>query len=240
MTPVTRFGVNPPAFTGATSVQNSADIFMPLSMIPPVKGELGRSGRLLSSRDLWWVQLMAREKPGVPLKHAQAALNVALSAAIHATTTVAKDDTMPRLELEDGSRGLNLNGAQFAQPMYVLLAVVGLILLLPWPIFVPDAGAFVGGEQKEMSVRLALGAGRTHLRRGSDEEPDARAAIGGAVGLLLGYLARTALPKLSLEFLGEREHQRAFRLAGVQLYGERDPGHRRAFRHRARVECDSS
>ena len=198
MTPVTVVGVNPRAFTGAMSVQNSADIFMPLSMIPVVKGELGTSGPLLSSNDLWWVQLMAREKPGVSLEQANAALNVALSSAIHATMTVAKDDTMPRLDLEDGSRGLNFEGKQFAQPMYVLLAVVGFVLLIACANIANLMLARSAARQREMSVRLALGAGRSRILRQVLTESLMLAAIGGAVGLFLGYLARTALPKLLL------------------------------------------
>jgi predicted permease len=198
MTPVTVIGVNPRAFTGAMSVQNSADIFMPLSMIPVVKGELGTSGPLLESRDLWWVQLMARQKPGVPMEQAQAALNVALSAAIHATMTVAKDDTLPRLELEDGSRGLNFDGRHFAQPMYVLLAVVGFVLLIACANIANLMLARSAARQREMSVRLALGAGRGRILRQVLTESLMLAAIGGAAGLFLGYLARTALPKLFL------------------------------------------
>jgi predicted permease len=198
MTPVTVIGVNPRAFTGAVSVENSADIFMPLSMIPLVKGELGFGGPLLSSPNLWWVQLMAREKPGVSLEQAQAALNVALSAAIHATMTVAKDETMPRLELEDGSRGLNSTGTQFAQPMYVLLAVVGFVLLIACANIANLMLARSSARQREMSVRLALGAGRSRILRQVLTESLMLAAIGGALGLLLGYLARTALPKLFL------------------------------------------
>ncbi len=198
MTPVTVIGVNPRAFTGAMSVQSSPDIFMPLSMIPLVKGELGQSGPLLSSPNLWWVQLMAREKPGVSLEQAQAALNVALSAAIHATMTVAKDETMPRLELEDGSRGLNFVGQQFAQPMYVLMAAVGFVLLIACANIANLMLARSSARQREMSVRLALGAGRGRILRQVLTESLMLAAIGGAVGLLLGYLARTALPKLFL------------------------------------------
>jgi predicted permease len=198
MTPVTVIGVNPRAFTGARSVQSSPDIFMPLSMIPLVKGELGQSGPLLSSSKLWWVQLMAREKPGVPLEEASAALNVAFSSAIHATMTVAKDDTMPRLWLEDGSRGLNKNGREFANPMHVLLAVVGFVLLLACANIANLMLARSSARQREMGVRLALGAGRGRVLRQVLTESLMLAAIGGSIGLLLGYLGRTALPKLLL------------------------------------------
>src|ERR1039457_3129665 len=116
MTPVAVIGVNTRAFTGAKSVQSSPDIYMPMSMLPLVRGGWGESGLSLSGSTIWWEQLMAREKPRVSLEQARARLNVALNAAIHATMTVAKGDTVPRLELEDGSRGLNLGGKQYAQP----------------------------------------------------------------------------------------------------------------------------
>ena len=198
MTPVTVVGVNPRAFTGAKSVQSSPDIFMPLSMLPLVKGELGDSGSLLSSSNIWWLQLMARERPGVSLEQATAGLNVALSAAVHATMTVAKGDTMPRLVLEDGSRGLNFEGKQYAQPMYVLLGVVGFVLLIACANIANLMLARSWGRQREMGVRLALGAGRGRILRQVLTESLMLAAIGGSIGLLMGYLARTALPRLLL------------------------------------------
>ena len=203
MTPVTVIGVNPRAFTGAMSVQSSADIFMPLSMIPVVKGELGTSGPLLSSSEIWWVQLMARQKPGVPVEQARAALNVAFSAAIHATMTVAKNDTIPRLDLEDGSRGLNFYGKHFARPMYVLLAVVGFVLLIACANIANLMLARSWARQREMSVRLALGAGRGRIMRQVLTESLMLAAIGGAVGLF-SATCHGPLFRYFPEFLGER------------------------------------
>ena len=197
-TPVTVVGVNPRAFTGAKSAQSSPDIYMPLSMIPLLKAELGQSGPLLSSAKLWWVQLMAREKPGVSQEQATAAMNVAFMAAIRATITVAADDTMPRLALEDGSKGLNFSGRQFAQPMHVLLAVAGFVLLLACANVANLMLARASARQREMGVRLALGAGRGRILRQVLTESLMLSAMGGSLGLLLGYLGRSALPKLLL------------------------------------------
>jgi predicted permease len=196
MTPVTIIGVNPHGFTGAQSVQSSPEIFMPLSMIPLLKGSMGETGTLLSSPNMAWVQLMARSKPGIPIEQARASLNVALVTAIHSTLTVDKDDTMPRLELEDGSRGLNSATRQFGKPLHVLLALVGFVLLLACANIANLMLARASARQREMSVRLALGASRSRILRQVLTESLLLSALGGILGLALSYLGRTALPKL--------------------------------------------
>jgi len=196
MTPVTIIGVNPRGFTGAQSVQSSPDIFMPLSMIPLLKGSMGETGTLLSSPDLAWVQLMARSKPGIPIEQARASLDVALAAAIRGTLTVDKDDTMPRLELQDGSRGLNSATRQFGKPLHVLLALVGFVLLLACANIANLMLARASARQREMSVRLALGASRWRILRQVLTESLLLSTLGGILGLVFSYLGRTVLPKL--------------------------------------------
>jgi predicted permease len=197
-TPVTIVGVNPRGFTGAKSVQNSPEIFMPLSMIPVLRAVVGHGGPYLSSPTVWWVQMMARTKPGVSTEEARASLNVLLSAAVRGTMKLDKDDTIPRLQLEDGSRGLNFSGRQYAKPMYVLLALVGFVLLLACANIANLMLARASARQREMGVRLALGAGRWRILRQVLTESLMLSAMGGALGLLLGYLGRSVLPKLML------------------------------------------
>jgi predicted permease len=197
-TPVTIVGVNPRGFTGANSVQSSPEIFMPLSMIPLLKAGPGQGGSYLTAPNIWWLQLMARSKPGVSTETARASLDVLLGAAVRGMTTTQKDDTMPRLELEDGSRGLNDAGRSYTEPMYVLMALVGFVLLLACANIANLMLARASARQREMGVRLALGAGRWRILRQVLTESLMLSAMGGALGLLLGYIARTGLPKLML------------------------------------------
>jgi predicted permease len=192
---VTIVGVNPPGFTGANSVQTSPEIFMPMSMLPFLRGGFGEDS-YLSSPDMAWIKLMARAKPGVPATQVQSAMDVALSAAVRGTMTIDKGDTIPQMVIEDGSRGSNELGSQYARPLSILLAMTGFLLLLACANLANLMLARASARQREMGVRLALGAGRLRILRQVLTESLLLSAIGGALGLLLGYFGRTALPNL--------------------------------------------
>jgi predicted permease len=196
MLPVTIVGVNPASFTGAESVQTSPELFMPLSMIPLLVPPDGPGGPMLANTREWWVEVMGRIKPGASDQQAQAALAASLNAAVLSTMTVGKGEHSPRLNLEDGSKGLDPYGRQFAQPLHVLLVMVGCVLLLACANMANLMLARASAREREMSVRLALGAGRWRILRQVITESLLLSAIGGAFGLLLGYLGRTAMPKL--------------------------------------------
>jgi predicted permease len=196
MAPVTIVGVNPRGFTGAESAQVSPDLFIPLSMAPLIRGPLGESASVLSSTDLWWIQLMARAKPGFSDERARAALDVTLRAAVPGTMEMPKGGTLPRMEVEDGSRGLNLAARDYTIPLYVLLAMVASVLLLACANMANLMLARAAARQREMSVRLALGASRWRILRQVLTESLLLSMAGGALGLLLGYSGRTLLPNL--------------------------------------------
>ena len=193
--PVTIIGVNPRGFTGAKSVQSSPELFMPLSMIPLLHADM-MGGPLLSNTMVFWVQLMARTKPEIPVAQAQIALNLAVSAAVRSTMTLKKDDTMPKLALDDGSRGLNFAAREFAKPIYVLLALVGFVLLLACANIANLMLARASARQREMGVRLALGAGRSRILRQVLTESLMISFMGGIAGLFFYLMGRSAVPKL--------------------------------------------
>jgi len=188
-------GVAPRGFTGAQDVQTSPDIFVPITTQPLVDPK-GEKGSLVDDSKFWWVGVMGRVKPGVADAQAQAALNVDLAAAIHATMTVNAGDTLPRLDLEDGSHGTGVDARMFRKPVYVLLALTGFVLLLACANIANLLLARGAQRQREMSVRLALGAGRGRVLRQLLTESLLLAAIGGAGGTLLGYMGRNVIPTL--------------------------------------------
>ena len=197
MVPVTIIGVAPRGFTGARNVLAAPDLFFPMSAQPLVEPR-GKGGSLIgqSSPEMWWLNIMGRAKPGVPDAQAQAALDVSLSAAVEATIKPGSGDTVPRLILSDGSRGLFASRQMFGKPIVVLMAVVGLVLLLACANIASLLLARSAARQREISVRLALGAGRARVLRQVLTESLLLSGLGGAAGLLLSFLGRNALPAL--------------------------------------------
>ncbi len=195
LTPITIIGVNPRGFTGAKNVQSSPDIFFPFSVQPLVIPRQ-QDGSLLTSPKLWWVLIEGRAKPGVTTQQAQASLAVALDNAVRSTITVEKDESLPRLVLGDGSRGLNYAGKQFAKPIYVLMSLVGFVLLLACANIANLLLARWSARQREMSVRMALGAGRGRILRQVLTESLLLSTAGGALGLLFSYLGRNVVPRM--------------------------------------------
>jgi predicted permease len=188
-------GVAPRGFTGAKNVQSSPDVFVPITTQPVIDPK-GDKGGLIDDTDTWWVDIVGRIKPGVANAQAQAEMNVALAAAVRGTMTVKAGDTMPQLELGEGSRGMGLAAQMFGKPVYVLMALTGFVLLLACANIANLLMARGAQRQREMSVRIALGAGRGRVLRQLLTESLLLAGIGGAGGLLLGFMSRNAIPRL--------------------------------------------
>ena len=189
---VTIVGVNPRGFTGAKGTQSSPEIFLPFSLQPLVFPYREESSLLTSDR-VWWMQVMARAKPGVDEGRARAALDVALKGAVRATMTVKPNESVPDLLLTDGSRGQNENARQMARPLFVLMSLVGLVVLLACANIANLLLARAAGRQREMSVRMALGAGRARILRQAMTESLLLAVLGGLAGLIVGYFGRNAI-----------------------------------------------
>jgi predicted permease len=195
-TALTIVGVNPRGFTGAQSVQTSPDVFVPMSMQPLVNPMPGKDSSLLTVPDMWWMEVMGRARSGVPESEALAALDVELAGAMRATMKVKPDETIPRIVVADGSRGLHQLDEDFKKPVDLLMVLVGLVLLLACANIANLLLARGAHRQREMSVRLALGAGRARVLRQMLIESLLLAALGGAGGVFVGFMGRNVLPRL--------------------------------------------
>jgi predicted permease len=194
LTPITIIGVAPRGFSGASRVHISQDMFLPLSMQPVIFPE--PTGSLLADPDTWWIQIMGRLKMGTSGEQARASLAVSLNQAIRSTMTVPAGRSVPPLLLLPGGRGWNYAAQELEHPMPLLLGLAGLVLLLAC---VNVANLLLGrfsSRNREISVRLALGAGNRRVVRQMFTESLCLSLLGGAAGILLGYLGRNILPHL--------------------------------------------
>jgi predicted permease len=193
---VTIVGVNPASFTGPAGVEaTSPQIFLPLSMLPAIDPIPGDAAPLIDPNQ-FWLSLMARVKPEISKASAEAALNVAFNTAFRGTGTVENGQIVPRLSLEDGSRGITSGLRPLLKPLYVLLGLGGLVLLLACANIANLMLARASSREREMSARMALGAGRTRILRQVLTESLLLSTMGGAAGLFLGYLSRNLIPWL--------------------------------------------
>ena len=198
MTAMTVVGVNPKGFTGAYSAQGTADVYVPFSMQPIIAPQDFASGgkSLLTDGNWWWVLVMGRSRPGVPDRKAEAALNVSFEAAVRATVPASKDKKLPRLLLMAGNRGQNPSAEGLSKPIYVLMGLSGFVLLLACANLANLLLARAGARQREMSVRLAMGAGRGRIVRQMLTESLILSFAGGTAGWFLAYAVRNVIPRM--------------------------------------------
>jgi predicted permease len=191
--PVTIVGVNAAEFHGAKA-NGTPELFLPISLQPQVIPD--RKGSLLSQDAFWWVLLLGRLKPGVTDEAAQAALSANFLNPLRASYAGKADKDLPRLILGSGKRGLDLMKGQYSKPIYVLMGAAGLVLLIACANLANLLLARASARQREMSVRMAMGAGRLRVMRQVLTESLLLASLGGSAGLALGIAGQNIIPDL--------------------------------------------
>lgn len=191
--PVTIVGVNAPEFRGAKA-GGAPEVFFPIHLQPQVIPN--PRGPLMSANSFWWLIVEGRLKPGVTDAAAEAAMQVAFNSAFHATIPDKTEKDRPRFFLAPGSRGLDVQTDDFKLPIYVLLAVAGVVLLIACANLANLLVARAAARRREISLRLAIGAGAWRVIRQVLTEAMLLALLGGGLGLLLGYWGRNLIPRL--------------------------------------------
>jgi predicted permease len=178
--PFTVIGVTPRGFFGE-AVGRAPDVWAPLMMEPV----LNRNASHLRDANTGWLRIMARLQPGGGEKQAEAALTLSLEQLKTESGDVGKSArNIAKIEVLPGRQGLPEFRNRFAQPLRILMAVVGLVLLIACANIANLMLARGAARQKEVAIRLAIGAGRVRLIRQFFTESLLLATVGGALGLL--------------------------------------------------------
>jgi predicted permease len=184
----------------------------------------------LEPRDTLWLQVMGRLAPGMTLKRAAAGINVTFQQALRGwsaalpTQKERRQMLEERIQLRLGNHGASALRGEFADPLLLMMAIVAAVLLIACANIANLMLARASARQREIGIRLALGAARGRLIRQLLTESFLVAALGGTLGILLSVggtrlllaLVSTGFDNLALAV--PRDYRVLLFTAGIALF----------------------
>lgn len=201
---VSVIGVAPPGFEGI-ELGHASKVFLPLMM---QRQFMGITEDWFKNRRQRWVNAFGRLKPGVsaqqakaalqPLMHSMLEMEVREPAFSHASAFDREQFLKCYIDALPGSQGRSYARQQLSTPLWVLMATTGVVLLIACANLANLLLARATGRQKEIAVRLAIGASRGRIISQLLIETLSLAALGALFGILLSIWADRALLALYL------------------------------------------
>ena len=197
--PFTIVGVTPQGFFGP-DVGRAFEIAVPLATEPLIR----RDTSALDQRTTWWMNIMARLRPGQTvddatrrLRERQPQIRAATQPPARARDGAAGYLSEP-LAFVAAPGGRSVLRARYAHPLTIVLAVVGLVLLLACANVANLLLARASARRHELTLRLALGASRWRIGRQLLAESAMLGAAGAGLGVwFAGWASRMLVAQLS-------------------------------------------
>jgi predicted permease len=194
---LTVVGVSQLGFSGV-EVGEQPDMFIPITMKPQIQP----NSDPLEGRKNHWAAVLARLKPGLSRSNAEAALQAIFRPILEEDLPLEelsprkKEQFLARkLLLQDGSHGRQIVQQDTRGPLIMLSAMVGLVLIIACANLAGLLIARGEARQREIAVRLSLGASRRRVLRLLLTEGFLLAMCGAAAGLVIAPLLLRAMLK---------------------------------------------
>ena len=191
---MTVVGVAEPGFDGV-ELGHASKVFIPIMM----KAQMTPFWDGLKDRRQRWVNAFGRLKPGLTLEQAKASLQPFMHSMLemevkepafrNASAYTRQQFLKCWIDVLPGSKGRSYLRDQMTTPLWLLLGITGAVLLLACANIANLLLARATAREREVAIRLAIGAGRRRIIRQLMTESILLSAIGAALGVWLAFWA---------------------------------------------------